>query len=165
MHPGAVPIPSGWARYCISISENHCWCKVYEFGYNQCYCFWRCAPGPSPRSPAICPAIPSDDASALVAFHSYPDMVRFDPYSGGPTFFGHARCTANLSDEIRNSVGWPLVETPAWRSPSTAAGLRCCMRNRPFASRAFGPSCQRRPSPRNAMGGLFLGKHLRQCST
>lgn len=105
MHPGAVPIPSGWARYCISISENHCWCKVYEFGYNQCYCFWRCAPGPSPRSPAICPAIPSYDASALVAFHSYPDMVPFDPYSGGPTFFGHARCTANLSDEIRE-FGW-----------------------------------------------------------
>lgn len=32
------------------------------------------------------------DGSASAAFHSYPDMMKFDPYSGdyGPNFFGHA---------------------------------------------------------------------------
>jgi hypothetical protein len=36
------------------------------------------------------------DGFASAAFHSYPDMMRFDPYSGdyGPNFFGHAWTTA-----------------------------------------------------------------------
>lgn len=36
------------------------------------------------------------DGFASAAFHSYPDMLRFDPYSGdyGPNFFGHAWTTA-----------------------------------------------------------------------
>ncbi|HEY1579220.1 MAG TPA: DUF5695 domain-containing protein [Terracidiphilus sp.] len=36
------------------------------------------------------------DGSASSAFHSYPDMMKFDPYSGdyGPNFFGHAWATA-----------------------------------------------------------------------
>jgi len=36
------------------------------------------------------------DGFASAAFHSYPDMMSFDPYSGdyGPNFFGHALTTA-----------------------------------------------------------------------
>lgn len=36
------------------------------------------------------------DGFASAAFHSYPDMMKFDPYSGdyGPNFFGHAWATA-----------------------------------------------------------------------
>jgi hypothetical protein len=36
------------------------------------------------------------DGFASAAFHSYPDMMSFDPYSGdyGPNFFGHAWTTA-----------------------------------------------------------------------
>jgi hypothetical protein len=36
------------------------------------------------------------DGFASAAFHSYPDMMSFDPYSGdyGPNFFGHAWSTA-----------------------------------------------------------------------
>ncbi len=36
------------------------------------------------------------DGFASAAFHSYPDMMKFDPYSGdyGPNFFGHAWTTA-----------------------------------------------------------------------
>lgn len=36
------------------------------------------------------------DGAVSAAFHSYPDMMKFDPYSGdyGPNFFGHAWATA-----------------------------------------------------------------------
>jgi hypothetical protein len=44
---------------------------------------------------------------ASAAFHSFPDMMRFDPYSGdyGPNFFGHAINTGMFLTHD-NAMGW-----------------------------------------------------------
>jgi hypothetical protein len=79
-------------------------------------------------SDAVAGVVIDDDGFGSVAFHSWPDAMRFDAYSGddGMGFFGHATATACTGDgvhiEPRDSGRSRLYVAPAKLWITLAAG-------------------------------------------